>query len=104
MVALVLQYINIHLQLLACLVVGFALYLSPFYAKQKQKIPQMEKVVLDEENPYKKAKLNPSAVEGPTEYDKEIARLTRLQQEAVRDAKKQGLLSKRIRSLTTSKK
>ena len=94
--ALALQFLNIHVALLACLGVGIFLYLVPFYAKQKQNTPQMKKVILDKWNPIEKTMLNTSGTEENTVYDDEIARLTKAQQEAVRNTKEQSFFEKRI--------
>lgn len=102
--ALALQFLNIHVVLLACLGVGISLYLAPFYVKQKQKTPQLRKVVLDNNNVNDKTTINPSKMEDSKFKDKELTRLLRLQQKAVREAKKQDMLFRRIRKLTTYKK
>ncbi len=95
-VALVFQHINIHLQLLACLVVGISLYLSPFYVLEKQPEVRLEKVMQDDSNATQAARVARNESGGARLYDEEIARLTKVQQEAVRSVKNKSLLRKRM--------
>ena len=102
-VAFGLQHVNIHLQLLVSLVVGFLCYLLPFYVKPKQTIGL---VGAAQEDTFKAMNhsIDHSALEALLADDEEISKLTKAQQEAVRDAKRQSLLSHRITRLIKSKK
>ena len=93
-VALVLQHWNIHVQLLACLVIGVSLYLSPFYVREKPGVARIGKVVQEELHPTKKTTSRDA--EEPTVYDEDIARLTKTQQEAVRNTKQENFFVKQL--------
>lgn len=95
-VALVLQHWNIHLQLLACLVIGVSLYLSPFYVGSKQALASLNKVVKDDINTRNKTSIKSKNVVAPIMYDEEIAKVTKAQQEAVRIAKQENFFVKRL--------
>jgi UDP-GlcNAc:undecaprenyl-phosphate GlcNAc-1-phosphate transferase len=95
-VALVLQHWNIHLQLLACLVIGVSLYLSPFYVGSKQALASLNKVVKDDINTRNKTSIKSKNAAATIVYDDEIAKVTKAQQEAVRSAKQENFFVKRL--------
>lgn len=97
-IALALQFLNIHVALLVCLGVGISLYLAPFYAKRKQKTPQMKKVISDKWNPIDKTIINTRDTEETTVGKEEIAKLEKAQQEGVRIAKQENFLVRRLTS------
>lgn len=89
-VAFALQQRNIHEQLLACLVLGIAVYLLPFYARKKQVVTRIGAVLGDVASENGSVKLE------STPHDAELAKLTREQQEAVRKATRGGVFGKRL--------
>jgi UDP-N-acetylmuramyl pentapeptide phosphotransferase/UDP-N-acetylglucosamine-1-phosphate transferase len=96
-VALALQNLNIHLALLACLVVGVGVYLAPFYVGKPKAVTRMGKVVQDSAETSDMTPTKGNSVENPTAYDAEIIKLTRVQEEAVRTARKQNFFGKRLK-------
>ncbi|MFD0798210.1 MraY family glycosyltransferase [Maribacter chungangensis] len=102
LVALALQDINIHLQLFACLVVGVSLYLSPFYVKGKKTEVRLGKVVQNYTGIKDDESIKSRNAKAPEVFDEEIARLIKVQQEAVRMAKRESFFGKRLRAGGTS--
>lgn len=94
--ALALQFLNIHIALLACLVIGVSLYLSPCYVSDTQGVARISKVVQEKVYPQDKSAHQARGEEEPTVYDEEITRQTKAQQEAVRSAKQENFFVKRL--------
>ena len=95
--ALVLQHINIHVQLLVCLVVGVFLYLLPFYLKSKRGVTLIDTVIQEKSvNMLGKTTGKTKLEAEPEVFDEEIVELTRLQEQAVREAKQASFFGKRF--------
>lgn len=95
-VALALQNLNIHLQLVACVVVGVSLYLSPFYTRNTRAVARIGHLVQNDASKKDNTGIKSKNVEAPKGYDEELAKLTKAQQEAVRSASKETFLEKRL--------
>lgn len=95
-VALALQYLNIHLQLLACLVVGVGVYLSPFYVGRKQTIPLMDEIADDNHGVEEEAHTKTKSKVAAAPYNTVLVKLTKTQEEAIQKAKKQNFFGKRL--------
>lgn len=95
-VALALQLLNIHIALLVCLVIGVSLYLSPFHVKKNQAVAHMGKVAQEGIHVKDNTKINPRNMVPPKVFDEKIVKLTKAQQEAVRNAKQENFFVKRL--------
>ncbi len=94
--ALGLQSLNIHIQLLICVLGGVCTYLLPFYAIKKQGAKRLQSVDLNKIYQTPRVKLKTREKEAPGIYDDELTKVLKEQQEAVSIAKKEGALGQRL--------